>query len=199
MEDLSCLLNSLNSISQTLQKKQNDNFEYIQTSLKTHFPDIDENKLLEIYKVSISLRQANVQKSGSHLENTICEHLKKNEISYRTQVTIDKNGVIIGFHMKKTCSHIIDIVIGDNIEIGKSVKDFIVVSCKTTCRERWTQDEWTLSFPPKKYILVTCSSDYPSSMRFQESSIRMICTCKPKKKDDRIYKVSFDDLLDEVI
>ncbi len=48
-----------------------------------------------------------------------------------------------------------------NITIGQSVENYIVVSTKTTCRERWSQDNWTLIYQPKLYILVTLSDDYP--------------------------------------
>ena len=99
---------------------------------------------------------------------------------------------------KSKCYHIIDFVIGENIEVGKPITDFKVVSCKTTCRERWTQDDWSYTFIPKLYILLTISDDYPPTARFREDETRKIITCFPKKKDDRIYKLNFEDLIGEL-
>jgi hypothetical protein len=67
--------------------------------------------------------------------------LDENGVYYKQQVTIDKCGIIVGFNERKRMFHILDFVIGENIEIGKSITEYKVVSCKTTCRERWTQDD----------------------------------------------------------
>jgi hypothetical protein len=125
--------------------------------------------------------------------------LDENNISYKKQVTINKSGIIVGFNVKKgKCYHIIDFVIGENIEIGQSIIDYIVISCKTTCRERWTQDDWSYTFIPKLYILLTLSNDYPPSTRFREDMQRKIITCIPKRNDDRIYKLNFENLIEEL-
>lgn len=161
---------------------------------------LSDTDLLEINKKTISLHQKYKTNNGAFLEKTIEDILKDNAIDYKTQVTIDKNGIIVGYNEKrKNCYHIADIIIG-NVEIGKSIKDYKVVSCKTTCRERWTQDNWTFEFEPMLYILLTISNDYPSSIRFRESEKRKIITCCPKKdsKDDRLYKLNFENLVSEL-
>ena len=95
--------------------------------------------------------------------------------------------------------HIIDFVIGENIEVGTSIAaDYKVISCKTTCRERWTQDDWSYTFVPKLYILLTISDDYPPSRRFREDEKRKIITCLPNTKDDRLFKLNFENLIDEL-
>ena len=73
-----------------------------------------------------------------------------------------------------------------------------MISCKTTCRERWTQDEWTLQWIPKLYILLTFANDYPPSKRFKEGPTRKIITCLPKKREDRIFPLSYDNLYTEI-
>ena len=73
-----------------------------------------------------------------------------------------------------------------------------MISCKTTCRERWTQDDWSYTFAPKLYILLTISDDYPPTQRFREDTKRKIITCLPKKKDDRLFKLHFENLIDEL-
>ena len=158
------------------------------------------DELLQLYNKSISIHQSKIQGNGDFLENDILVGvLDKNNISYKKQVTINKSGIIIGFNEKKgKCYHIIDFVVGENIELGKSITDYKVVSCKTTCRERWTQDDWSYTFAPTLYILLTISDDYPLSQRFREDTKRKIITCLPKKKDDRLFKLNFENLIDEL-
>ena len=90
-------------------------------------------------------------------------------------------------------------MVGNSILAGTSITSFKVISCKISCRERWTQDNWSFDYPPQVFLLVTLSSDYPCSKRFQESSIRKIITTTPKKNDDRIYPFDFEDLLTELL
>jgi len=168
--------------------------------LKKIAPLLTEVELLQLYNKSISIHQSKIQGNGDFLENDILVGvLDENNVPYRKQVTINKSGIIVGFNEKKgKCYHIIDFVIGENIEVGKSISDYKVVSCKTTCRERWTQDDWSYTFIPKLYILLTISDDYPPTARFREDIRRKIITCLPKKKDDRIFKLNFENLIDEL-
>ena len=168
--------------------------------LKQIAPLLSDVELLQLYNKSISIHQGKIQGNGNFLENDILVGmLDVNNIPYKKQVTINKEGIIVGFNEKKgKCYHIIDFVIGENIEVGKSITEYKVISCKTTCRERWTQDDWIYTFIPKLYILLTISDDYPSSTRFREDIQRKIITCIPKRKDDRIYKLNFENLIEEL-
>lgn len=177
--------------------KQNKNRALVE-KIKSKYL-LEDDVILDIYNLSISFHQKHIQGNGDFLENTILvDVLNTNNIQYKQQVTIDKNGIIVGFNEKKKCYHIVDFVIGENIEIGKSITEYIVISCKTTCRERWTQDDWSFTYTPKKYILLTLSNDYPTTSRFRESPKRKIITCLPKIKDDRHYKLNFENLIDEL-
>tara|TARA_R110002074_G_C12517672_1_gene663946 strand:- start:1792 stop:2400 length:609 start_codon:yes stop_codon:yes gene_type:complete len=168
--------------------------------LKQIAPLLSDVDLLQLYNKSISIHQSKIQGNGNFLENDILVGiLDKNNITYKKQVTINSQGIIVGFNEKKRqCYHVIDFVIGECIEVGKSITDYIVISCKTTCRERWTQDDWSYTFIPKLYILLTLSNDYPPSIRFREDIQRKIITCIPKKTDDRIYKLNFENLIEEL-
>ena len=166
-------------------------------------PDIDlsDHQLQYLQTQFISGFQRKKSKNGRGLEDLIRELLTSHRIPFRTQVTIDKNGRIVGDKQKRDkCHHIVDFVIGDSIDAGKSITDFQVVSCKTTARERWKQDDWTLRQLPLKYIFLTLSDEYPSKDKFGESEIRKIITCNPKpaKKDDRVYRLNLDDLVREL-
>jgi hypothetical protein len=189
-------LNDLNDlIKNDIDFKNNQ----IIDKLKLFAPNLNNDEIIKIYNKSVSIRQSLLKHNGSSFENNIEKLLIKKNILYKKQVTIDDKGFIIGFNSKKErCFHIIDFVIGNNIEIGNNITNFKVISCKTTCRERWTQDEWTFRFPPKKYILLTCSNDYPSSARFKENFRRLIITSNPKKNDDRIKKLSFNDIISQL-
>ena len=186
-------------LSRIEENKISKNLKIIR-ELKNIAPLLNDNELLQLYNKSISIHQSKIQGNGDFLENDILVGiLDKNKIPYKKQVTINKSGIIVGFNEKKgKCYHIIDFVIGENIEVDKSITDYKVISCKTTCRERWTQDDWSYNFAPKLYILLTISDDYPPTLRFREDTKRKIITCLPKKKDDRLFKLNFENLIDEL-
>jgi hypothetical protein len=124
-------------------------------------PTLSDSEALQLYNTSISIHQSKIQGNGNFLENDILVGiLDKHNLPYKKQVTIDQDGKIVGFNIKKRkCYHIIDFVIGENIEPDKSIQEYKVVSCKTTCRERWTQDDWSFTYIPSKYILLTISNE----------------------------------------
>jgi hypothetical protein len=181
-------------INSYAEYRNNKQYAAIQ-KLKIKLPDKSDDVLLEIYNLCISQHQSRQQGSGNFLETHICEILIDNNIPFKSQVSIDAEGVIIRFNNKAGVAHVVDIVIGGDIIIGKSITEFDVISCKTTCRERWTQDKWSLVHKPCMFILATLSDDYPPSKRFNESETRKIITSNPKLKDDRLFKLNFNDLL----
>jgi hypothetical protein len=187
-------------LSKIKEKKVLKNARIIQ-ELKQIAPMLSGDELLQLYTKSISIHQSKIQENCHFLENDILVSiLDKSNIPYKKQITINKSGIIVGFNVKKgKCYHIIDFVIGENIDVGKSITDYKVISCKTTCRERWTQDDWSYTFAPKLYILLTISDDYPPAQRFREDARRKIITCLPKKKDDRLCKLNFENLIDELL
>ena len=189
-----------NYVIQKIEKNKQTKIKSIIEELK-HIHPLSDTLLIELYNKSISIHERNKQKNGNFLENDIIvEELSSKNIQFRQQVTISKDGIIIGFDIKKNkCYHIIDFVIGNDIEVGKSITEYKVLSCKTTCRERWTQDDWSFTYIPLKYILITISNDYPPSVRFRENEKRKIITCFQKSKDDRKYKLNFEDLINELI
>jgi hypothetical protein len=153
--------------------------------------------LKQIYLASISIHQRKMQSSGLYFENLISDILTHESINFKTQVTINSDGIIIDCNKKEKCHHIIDFVIYNDQEsiINLHISNFIVLSTKTTCRERWTQDNWTNTIKPKMYILTTLSNDYPPSTRFNENMCRKIITSNPKKRDGRIFKLDFSNLI----
>jgi hypothetical protein len=189
-----------NKIIKQLNNTATTNQNLIITTIKENgnfSESMDDKDVLDIYNLCLSIRQKLVKTNGFNFEQFISKILTKNNIPFKSQIAIDKNGTIVKCGNKDTF-HITDFVIGSKIKSGKHVSNFIVVSCKKTCRERWTQDNWTLTIKPKKFLLLTLSNDYPQSKRFNESSIRKIVTCKPKIKDDRTFTLNYDNFLDEL-
>lgn len=156
--------------------------------------DITNYQLISLFHQCVSIRQQNTQKHGDMLENIVAELLAEHHIPFRQQVEINNKGCITNVGGKTSkCHHVIDFVVG-NITVSSHISEYIVLSCKTTCRERWTQDNWTLTHAPKLYILITLGDDYPPTKRFMENVTRKLLTLHPKKKDDRKYRLSFNEL-----
>ena len=124
-------------LSRIEENKISKNLKIIQ-ELKQIAPLLSDIELLQLYNKSISIHQSKIQGNGNFLENDIlvCV-LDKNKIHYKKQVIINKSGIIVRFNEKKVtinksgiivrfnekkgkCFHIIDFVIGENIEVGKS-------------------------------------------------------------------------------
>jgi hypothetical protein len=163
--------------------------------LSSILPDIPESTARLIYDKMVSIFQ---KKYGNELEEITETALTKAEIPYSRQVSVNDKGVLVAIgHAVKGC-HCADIVVGSNIRIGARISDFGVVSLKTTCRERWTQDAWTKIHPPRFYYLTTASRDYPDNDMFRESDTRKIVSSTPKRRDGRSFKLGFEDLIPEL-
>jgi hypothetical protein len=201
-----------NTILDLIVKHKNDKnisiIKQLKTKIKSTFNSVSNEELLELYKSCVSVFQTNHVNSGIHFEKIISTFLEDNNINFKEQVTIDEKGKITYF---RSCNNIenkikkgkngictIDIVVGDNIEIGKNIQDYIVISCKINARERWKQDHWSLKNIPKKFLLVVQDNDYPLSNLFLESETRKIITCNPKKRDGRKFKLNYDHFIQEL-
>ena len=160
------------------------------------YADWTDDDILNAHVGHVSLFQSNQSKGGSFLETSTEEYLQENKIPFVRQVSIDRSGIIIKRDSENTVA-ILDIVIGSP-KLGDSIRDFIVLSSKTSSRERAKQDEWTKIIKPKLFIYFTASKDYPSPAKFNESDIRKIITDTPKKKDTRKFKLGFCDLISTI-
>jgi hypothetical protein len=137
--------------------------------------------------------QSKQSTNGNGLENILSLYLSDNGIPHHRQIPINRKGFIT---TKNDAISLIDFVISDKVVIGEHISNFVIMSVKKSCRERWMQDEWTMTNKPKKYILFTLSNDYPDPVsRFYECKSRLIITLNPKTKDIRRYKLTPDDLL----
>ena len=157
------------------------------------YEDWTDEEILNAHSAHFSIIQCMKNKSGSSLEKIIEAYLEEHNISFARQVSIDKLGKINKRSPTETLA-LPDIVIGSP-KVGDSIQDFIVLSLKTTSRERAKQDDWTKKFPPKLFLYITTSNDYPAPDKFDESIVRKIITDKPKNTDTRKFKLSFDEII----
>jgi len=69
----------------------------------------------------------------------------------------------------------------------------LIVLCSRSCIN---QSSGFRSVNPTNFYCI--SDDYPPTQRFREDTKRKIITCLPKKKDDRLFKLNFENLIDEL-
>lgn len=159
--------------------------------------DLSDEIILTIYHSSISISQSIKTTNGNDLENMISNFLSEQNISHFRQISVTGEGFLTS-RRKDEISRI-DFIISKKVLMGDHISNYIVLSVKKSCRERWLQDAWTFKYPPKKYLLFTLSNDYPDPiLKFLEDETRKIITANPKSKDKRKFKLSPDDLVSEL-
>jgi hypothetical protein len=157
--------------------------------------DWSNEDVWKLYNDSFAVRQGMIGNTGigGWWERCIETILKEQSVPYKTQVYINSDGVIC-----ETCVGTrVDIVIGD-VTIGKHISELIVISTKTSGKDRWKEDSWTLTHVPKLYVLAVMNEEYPPPTTFRESSCRKILSMKPKKKDTREFKLTCESLMEEI-
>jgi hypothetical protein len=170
--------------------------DQICVKLREKIPEIShlpQEALLKIYDTCYSLRQGSIgsKGNGGWWETTL--ETMFSESGMKRQVHINNDGIIV----ESGGQHIIDIVLGNPV-IGEHISKYIVVSCKTSVKDRWTHDSWTFIHPPKLFVLASINSTYPTLNKFKEGANRKIFTLKPKRRDTRMYKLSIEGLVDEI-
>lgn len=153
----------------------------------TNFTD---EEIVALYECAVSSFQS---KSGAFLEKYVERALESMRIPFRPQVHIDAHGMIV----PSNGTTIIDIVFGTP-EIGTHISDYIVLSLKTTSRERAKLDGWARTYPPKVFYYGTVESDYPQPETFVETASRKLVCVRTKQKDLREFKFNFQDMAREV-
>lgn len=97
----------------------------------------DQAKLEKLYSINKSITQSLRSTTGKDFECIIEYFLKKYSISYRKQVQILPDGSIC--HQKNKRGHKVDFVIPSPKD-KDSIENYIMLSCKTSLRERYLQD-----------------------------------------------------------
>ena len=99
----------------------------------------------ELFDKAVSVHQSGMSRRGRILEEIIEGLLRQRGVPFLTQVS-DQSGII----SPKKRGFVHDIIIDANL--GDKLEDKIIVSCKTSIRERYKQDK---NLKCKKLYLVT--------------------------------------------
>jgi hypothetical protein len=143
--------------------------------------------LNRLFKSIVSCFQS---KGGKPFEDQVEKRLVDAGIPFKAQVNIREDGIIVA---SGGCT-IPDIVFGYPV-IGDHISNYVVMSLKTTSRERGKLDDaWTRKTPPKLFLYATLASDYPQPERFGESDTRKLICATPRRQDTRKFKLGFEDL-----
>ena len=150
-----------------------------------------DDEVAALYADSVSCFQS---KSGKFFEKYIEDNLVAAGIPFQSQVNLDKDGIIVA----GKGDTIPDIVFGSPV-VGTHISNYMVLSLKTTSRERSKQDTaWTHKYPPKRFYYGTIEADYPTPDKFQEGETRKLVCVTLRKKDTRVFKLGFDGMVEEV-
>lgn len=149
--------------------------EYMKTKFGLY--DVSHSQIEDLYNKCISIRQRAVTTKGKALENAIACLLDREKIPYLAQACVNKKHQIIapakGYHRH---DFIIDAAIGD------SYHDKIIISCKTSLRERFLQDA---NISCKKLFMITMDPKANSKLDLLESQhkIAIIYISDEKQKN----------------
>ena len=121
----------------------------------------------EVYDKSVSIHNSAISRNGRALEKIIEKFLYDRNIPFLPQAAYDERGVIK--KVKEWAVHdiIIDAKVGDNIE------NKVIISCKTSLRERWKQDE-TAARECKSLYLVTFNKPIKSLAKYIKAGITLV-------------------------
>lgn len=132
--------------------------------------NINEEVASSIYKTCVGLNQQNRAKKGKLLEKCVEDVLKENQIPFLSQVVVDTAGVIHAMKGRRKGVHVHDFVI--DASFGDTIQNKIILSCKTSLRERWRQDANLQCAKMYMITLDTCSKHIMESLR--ENNIDLV-------------------------
>lgn len=166
------------------------------TRLRANHPKLSaftDEELTALYQDVVSCFQS---KGGKFFEGKLEGYLRDAGVPFQAQVHIDSNGYIV--EGRSDGDTIPDLVFGNPV-VGTHISGYVVMSLKTTSRERAKLDTaWTCKHPPKLFLYGTLDRDYPSPKTFCEGPTRKLVCATPKTRDARQFKLKFEDLVAEV-
>ena len=152
-----------------------------------------DEELTALYQDVVSCFQS---KGGKFFEGKLEGYLREAGVPFRAQVHIDSNGYIV--EGRSDGDTIPDLVFGNPV-VGTHISGYVVMSLKTTSRERAKLDTaWTCKHPPKLFLYGTLERDYPSPKTFCEGPTRKMVCAAPRTRDARKFKLKFEDLVAEI-
>lgn len=173
--------------------KQTRLLEHVGFLRKTNpkLADWTNDEIMNLYDNAVTCFQS---KAGAFLEKYVEDKLRDAGVAFRAQVGLDEKGYIV----EGRGTHIPDIVFGDP-RPGTHISNYVVMSLKTSSRERSKLDTaWTYKNPPKLFLYATLEDDYPQPEKFGESENRKLVCASTKKRDNRTFKLGFEDIIPEI-
>jgi hypothetical protein len=114
----------------------------------------DNGDLDEVYNINKSITQSLRAKTGKKFEKLVADLFTKLGVSFQEQVLITSDGIVSPSD-SKSVGHRVDFVIPKPTP-NSSVENYIIISCKTTLRERFRQDT---TYP--RLVVITVDSNIP--------------------------------------
>ena len=150
--------------------------------------DMLEQYTKKIYGESVSSNQSYRSRKGRDFEEALSLYMDQFELPYIEQVSVNKGGVIIGWknceqkvpsHIRKGATkHRIDFVVGQDINIGDNLSNFIIVSAKVSLRDRYRQES-EYHNKAKKFYMCTLTDEVVKDHKM------ILVTSKPNKRKNR--------------
>ncbi len=134
---------------------------------------VHSDQVRQIYQQCITLHQSSVSKRGRALEDAVAQLFVSCDIPYLRQACVNRDGKII---RAKKGHHRHDFVI--QARVGDMLHNKIVVSCKTSLRERFLQDA---NVPCHKLFMVTMDSSSLGKLEALQTEHRIHLILVPSK------------------
>lgn len=150
---------------------------------------VTEDVAYNIYKTCVSMNQQSRSNKGKLLEQCIEDVLKARQIPYLPQVTVDTTGIIHKSRGQKKGVHVHDFVI--DAQVGDSIRDKIVLSCKTSLRERWRQDANVQCAKMYMITMEMCSKHVMASLK--ENKIALVIV-----RESRDGVMNLEECIEEI-
>ena len=138
--------------------------------------------------------------AGSSFEDRLEALLNRAGIPFRSQVPVcRKTGVIADLGKCGRDLNFVDILVGRGIGKGKHIRDFALVSAKTSARNRFEEDERMIALGPARCYMVALNSPPNAERHERDLPVRTrIVTDHPNKSDTRSHKLTTADMIAEL-
>jgi hypothetical protein len=133
---------------------------------------INEEIASNVYKTCVSINQKYRTQKGKMLEKCVEDVLKEHDIPYLSQATVDTAGVIHALRGKRKGVHVHDFII--DASFGDTIDNKIIISCKTSLRERWRQDANVQCAKMYMITMDACSNHIMNSLKENNVTLVMI-------------------------
>ena len=117
----------------------------------------------------------------------------------QTPFSTETGEVVAACGRKREGVTVVDFLVGHGIGLGKHIRDFAVVSVKTSSKERFAEDAGVLALGPARCYMVALH-DPPSADRYErDQPVRTrIVTDNPNNTDRRRHKLTIAGMIAEL-